>query len=284
MTRIAVLGLGAMGFRIAQNLLDANYPLVVYNRTTHKVQPLVTQGAIYAPTPKEAAEQADIVISMLTDNEASRDVWLGPATGAIEGLREGAVAIASSTLTVDWTKELAATLKHRGAAFLDAPVVGSRPQADAGKLIYLVGGDAETLTRVQTVLQSTSGAIHHVGPIGQGMAMKLAVNALFGIQVAALAEVMGLLYQQGIPATKAMDCLGELPITSLAAKGAGGLMVEQQHAPMFPIELVEKDFRYAIAMSEADPPTTTAVREVYRDAIAKGHGQDNLSGVVQLFL
>ena len=147
MSRIAVLGMGAMGSRIAQKLLKTNYQVIVYNRTADKAKLLVEQGAIYAAKPREAAEQADIVISMVTDDLASRAVWLDPETGAILGLSKNAIAIESSTLTVNWTRELAAAIAGHGAEFLDAPVVGSRPQADAGKLIYLVGGKAEILRK-----------------------------------------------------------------------------------------------------------------------------------------
>jgi 3-hydroxyisobutyrate dehydrogenase len=129
MSQIAVLGAGEMGSRMAQNLLNKS-------RTRDKVMPLIEQGAVYVATPRNAAQQAEVVISMVTDDQASRTIWLTPETGAIAGLNETQIAIESSTLTVEWTKTLAAKIDRGGAAFLDAPVVGSRPQADAGKLIY----------------------------------------------------------------------------------------------------------------------------------------------------
>jgi 3-hydroxyisobutyrate dehydrogenase len=292
MSRIAILGTGAMGSRVAQNLLKAEHPLVVYNRSIDKVQPLLNQGAAYAATPREAAEQADIVISMVTDNEGSRNVWLHPETGAVLGLGKDTgssakpIAIESSTLTVDWAKELAAEVESYGVAFLDAPVVGSRPQAEAGKLIYLVGGEAETLAQVQSILLSAGSTIHHVGAIGQGMAMKLAVNALLGIQVAALAEVIGMLAKNGVTSAKAMECLGDLPVISPAAKGAGSLIVANNHAPMFPINLVEKDLRYVIQMAQtvdASIPISIAIHNIYQTAIAQGNGDDNITGIAKFF-
>jgi 3-hydroxyisobutyrate dehydrogenase len=287
MKRIAVLGAGAMGSRLVQNLLNAQYQVVVYNRTVDKVKPLVEKGAIYAATPKEAAEQADIAIGMVTDNDASKSLWLDSETGAILGLDRDKIAIESSTLTVDWIQELATAVSNRGASFLDAPIVGSRPQAEAGKLIYLVGGEAETLARVQSVLVSTGAAsIHHVGSIGRGMTMKLAVNALFGIQIAALAEAIGMLTKNGISGEKAMECLGELPIVSPVAKLAGNLMLTGNYAPLFPIGLVEKDFGYFIQTaraSNASIPVSTSVRNVYENAIARGYDNDNITGIIQLF-
>jgi 3-hydroxyisobutyrate dehydrogenase len=286
MNRIAVLGLGAMGSRVAQNLLQSGYHVVVYNRTADKATSLVQQGALYAATPKEAAAQADVVISMVTDDEGSRSIWLDPEIGAAAGLRNDSIAIESSTLSLVWTKELAAAIESQGVAFLDAPVVGSRPQAEAGTLIYLVGGRAETLAQVHDVLLSVSSTVHHVGAIGQGMAMKLVVNALFGIQVVALAEIMGLLTKSGITSTEAMACLGELPVLSPAAKGAGNLMLANHHAPLFPIDLVAKDLRYVLQSAQAmqaTMPTAAAVQEIYQQAIAQGYGSNNITGVAQLF-
>jgi 3-hydroxyisobutyrate dehydrogenase-like beta-hydroxyacid dehydrogenase len=195
--KVAVLGLGAMGSRVAQRLLQANYPVVVFNRNVHKAKSLLAQGALWAATPKEAAQQANIVISMVTDDQASRTVWLAPETGAMAGLKPEAIAIESSTLSVAWTKALATDLTAQGTAFLDAPVVGSRPQAEAGKLIYLVGGEAATLAQVRGLLLAIGAVVHHVGATGEGMLLKLGVNALFGLQVAALAEMMAILTSYG---------------------------------------------------------------------------------------
>ncbi|KAM3093964.1 NAD(P)-dependent oxidoreductase [Phormidesmis sp. 146-35] len=285
---VAIIGLGAMGSRLAHNLLNAGYPVVVHNRTIEKAQPLVDLGATFATSPRAAAEQSDVVLSMVTDNEISRQVWLAAETGAILGLTLDKIAIEMSTLTVDWIQELGAAIAQSGAGFLDAPVVGSRPQAEVGKLISLVGGQAETLMQVQPILTDAGVAtIHHVGVVGQGMVMKLAVNALFGIQVATLAELLGLLSKNGISPAKTMECLGDLPVLSPAAKGAGSLMVSQNHAPLFPIDLVEKDFRYVTQTAqslEATIPAAAAVMGIYRTAIAQGHGSENITGIVQLFV
>lgn len=173
-------------------------------------------------------------------------------------------------------------------AFLDAPVVGSRPQADSGNLIYLVGGQAETLQQAENILLSAGAAkILHVGDIGQAMAMKLAVNALFGIQVAALAEILGVMRKNGLELEKAIQCLSELPVINPSAKNAANLMLMQNHTPMFPINLVEKDFRYLIETAlyvDAPTPASAAVCNIYLDAIALGYGGDHITGVARLFL
>ncbi|ABW29151.1 3-hydroxyisobutyrate dehydrogenase, putative [Acaryochloris marina MBIC11017] len=288
MNKIAILGLGAMGSRVAINLLAAGYEVIVWNRSPQAVHTLVQAGAMAADSPQEAAVQASIVISMVTDDPASQAVWLDPETGAAQGLAPEAIAIESSSLTVGHTQTLATEIEQRGAAFLAAPVVGSRPQAEAQQLIYLVGGKAPVLAKVQDVLSASSSRIHHVGTVGQSMAMKLAVNALFGVQVAAVAEIISLLNQQGIPLNQVMATLKELPVTSPAVQGAGNLMITHAHAPLFPISLVEKDIRYGLELAknavEEPMPTLKAVQNVYQDAIAQGYGNDNITGVIQLFM
>jgi 3-hydroxyisobutyrate dehydrogenase-like beta-hydroxyacid dehydrogenase len=283
MTRIAVLGTGAMGSRIAANFLRAGHSLIVYNRMIAKVKPLLEMGASFAETPKLAADQAEIIISMVRDNQASQEIWLNEHTGAWLGLATGKVAIESSTLTRTWTVSLAEQIKGLGADFLDAPVVGSLPQAEAQKLIYLVGGNSEVLTQVRSVLSASSTAIHHVGTVGMGMAMKLAVNGLFGIQIAALAEVLGILQTFGISPTQAMTTLAELPVTSLATKNAGNLIAQHQHKPMFPIALVAKDFHYLLETADLHTPTIQKVYELFQRAITEGYGQENITAISRLF-
>ncbi|WP_055074561.1 NAD(P)-dependent oxidoreductase [Pseudanabaena sp. 'Roaring Creek'] len=287
MNRIAILGIGAMGSRMVKKLLEAKYEVVVYSRSADKAKPLIELGATYAPTPREASERANVIISMVTDDEASREIWLNQDTGALLGLKPDAIAIESSTLTVAWTLELAKEIERCGAAFLDAPVVGSRIQVETGKLIYLVGGKAEYLSRVRDILLSISSTVHHVGGIGQGMTVKLAVNALLGIQVAALAEVIGMLTKNGMTGQEAMFCLSELPVISPAARTAGGLMVENNHAVNFALELMEKDLRYftetAMAVNAVTPIANT-MHDLYQEAISRGYGKDNFTGILRMFI
>lgn len=286
MSKIAILGLGAMGSRMARSLIQKGHDVVVYNRTAERVTPLVAEGARSAGTPREAAEGADVVIGMVTDDRASAALWLDERTGAASALGADTIAIESSTLTPGWVHELAGVVAARGAAFLDAPVVGSRPQAEAAALIYLVGGPLDALERARGILAAMGSAIHHVGPVGAGTVMKLAVNGLFGIQVAALAEMLGMVERAGLDRARVVELLGSMPVTSPALKGIGGLMAARAFAPMFPIDLVEKDFGYIVATAQrlgAATPTAAAVRAVYAQAQQQGHGSDNIAAVAQMF-
>jgi 3-hydroxyisobutyrate dehydrogenase len=286
MTGVAILGLGAMGARMAARLLAGGHAVTVWNRTPERATPLVDLGARAAKTAPDAVAGASIVIAIVRDDDASRAVWLDPQSGALPALAEGAIAIESSTLSHAWTLELAAKFKEHGRAFLDAPVVGSRPQAEAGQLIHLVGGDQALLEQATPVLAAIGGARHWCGDAGTGTAMKLAVNSLFGIQIAALAELANATRKLGVEPARLADVLGATPVLSPAGKGALGLMLAQAYAPMFPLELAEKDFRYALtaaAENNAATPVTEAVRVVLRQGIAKGFGGDNLTGICRLY-
>src|SRR5436309_1730399 len=157
---VAILGLGIMGSGMARRLLSSGFPLSVYSRSREKANPFAASGAFVARSPREAAERADIVISMVSDDSASRAVWMGEE-GALAGARSGAVLIESSTLSVSWVKELAAAAAQRGLEFIDAPVTGTKPHADSGQLLFLVGGSAQALEHARPVLSVLGRDIVH---------------------------------------------------------------------------------------------------------------------------
>ncbi len=286
MTNITILGAGAMGSRMAINLLEAGYAVTVFNRTQKRALALQQGGALVSASPIEAVKDADIILSMVRDDEASSAIWLDQKTGALSELQKNAIAIECSTLSLDWCLQLAAHVKNAGAYFLDAPVIGSRPQAEAGQLIHLVGGDAPVLERARNVLDAGAAAIHHLGPVGSGMSMKLAANGIFGMQVAALGEILCMLEQAGISRKSAIDILNELPVTSPVLKGIGSLMSTDNHTPLFPVDLVEKDFAYVQRLAEntpLDPLMITAARKSYQTAKNKGFGAENISAVIRIF-
>ena len=287
MKKIAFFGIGAMGERIAINLINAGYELQVWNRTQEKCQRLVSMGATAYDSPRKAVENVNIAIAMLTDDKASREVWLKETTGAIYGLGENTLAIEYSTLSPNWCRELAIAISHHNCEFIDAPVVGSRPQAEAGKLIHLVGGQSDSLTQVRDILNASSSAVYHIGEVGMGMTMKLAVNGLFGVQVAALGEVLGVLQRAGISVESAVNLLNEMPITSPALKGIGALVASGNYAPLFPINLGEKDLRYLERLglsNNSQMSVVTPIRQIYQEAQQAGYGDNNISGVAQLYL
>lgn len=270
MTSITILGQGAMGSRMADRLAGAGHSVTRWSRSTATV------------TPREAVSGADVIIAMVRDDEASHAVWTG-ADGAIAGMGSDALAIDSSTLTVDWVRELAAMMASADRAFIDAPVLGSRPQAEAGALVHLIGGDAALVDRARPVLAAMGGAQLHAGPAGSGAALKLIANALFGIQVAAMGELIGRMPALGLDPAAAIDLLGSTPVLSPAAKGAATLMLADRHDPMFPVDLVSKDFGYAIGAAPGAMPVTATTLAVFDRAQAAGLGDANLTAVARLY-
>jgi 3-hydroxyisobutyrate dehydrogenase len=262
MSKISVLGLGAMGSRMASNLLKAGHWVTVWNRTPDAAVTVVAAGARQAATPKEAAIEAEFVISMLRDDEASREVWLSGENGALSDMKKGTVAIESSTLTPSWTRELGGAAEQRGVTFLEAPVVGSRPQAEAAKLIYFIGGDQGTMKRAEPVLKAMGESVYFIGPLGSAALVKLATNALLGVQVTALAELIGVLRAAGTDVEAAIKAISGTAAWSPAATHLSRSMLTGDFTPRFPIDLIEKDFGYAVqsASSPAAVPTITAAR------------------------
>ena len=282
--RVSVLGMGAMGSRMAEALLRAGHSVTVWNRTAARAQPLVDQGARLAHSPGSAAGDAEFVLTMVRDDEASRQVWLSPSDGALPAMSRDAIGIESSTLSTSWVRELAATFAARGVPFLDAPVVGTRAQADSGSLIHLIGGDAEIVARAKPVLSAIGGVAHHAGPTGSGAAMKLVVNSLLAIQVAALGELLAATERMGLDRRRAGEVLVEMPSCSASAKGVTMAMLARNFAPAFPVELVEKDLGYLVEEARPDgAPISAATRAVFERAIAAGLANDNMTAVAKLY-
>ena len=274
--KIAFLGLGAMGSRMAANLIAAGHDVTVWNRTAGNAAPLVQTGARLALSPREAATGADIIIAMLRDDEASRSVW----REALPAMAPRALAIECSTLTPAHVSMLAEDCAARGIPLVDAPLAGSRPQAEARQLIFMAGGTPEDVDRATPVLLAMGSAVHHAGPSGSGAAVKLAINALFGIQVAAGAEIIGSLRRSGSDAARTVEIMAATPVMSPAAKAAAAAMLAGSYAPQFPIALAEKDFGY---VEGAATPLATATRAVLQKAIAHGGAGDNITGVMRLY-
>ena len=178
----------------------------MFNRTAAKAQPLVDEGARLASSPAEAAQDASVIISMVADDAASRELWLGQA-GALGAAAEGAILIESSTVSPEWIAELAGMAAQQGAELLDAPVTGSRMQAEAGQLSFLVGGSEAALKTAMPALEAMGKEIVHLGPVGSGAKMKLINNFLCGVQVASLAEGLAWIERSGLDREKALSVL-----------------------------------------------------------------------------
>ena len=278
---VTVLGLGAMGSGIARNLASAGHRVTVWNRTRDRAATLADLDLAVAPTPAAAVANADVVIAMVRDDEASHAVWLGP-DGAAAALPATAIAVEGSTITPAWAVELAHAIRDLDRSLLEAPVIGSRPQLAARSLVSLVGGGADLLDRVRPVLTTYSGVVRHCGDVGAAAVTKLAVNGLFAAQVAAFAETVGFLQRNGVPVDATTEFLSNLPITSPGLQRILGLFAAADYAPNFPIELVAKDLDYLVAAAAvvgAELPVAAATAATFAAADASGHGALDIAGI-----
>jgi len=281
--KVAMLGLGTMGSGMAQNLLKAGHTVTVYNRTPAKAEALRTAGARVAATPAEATRDAEFVIAMLADDQASRDVWFG-SDGALQAARPDAILIDSSTVSPAWVSELATAAKQRGLEFLDAPVTGSRMQAAAGQLSFLVGGSDAGVAEATPVLQAMSKEIVHLGPVGSGAKLKLINNFLCGVQIASLAEGLTWIERSGLDRDKALAVLkGGAPGSPLLG-AISARMESKNYEVNFLLRLMAKDLSYAeteAADEGVELSTAHVARELFDKAIAAGYGEADMSSVIE---
>jgi 3-hydroxyisobutyrate dehydrogenase-like beta-hydroxyacid dehydrogenase len=271
-----------MGQRMAKRLASANIELQVWSRSGVRLE---APGVRQAATIHEAVADATVVVSMVRDDEASRGVWLG-AGGALSIVRPGTALVECSTLSPAWVRELSEAASGRGARLLDAPVVGSRPQAEAGALVFLAGGAREDVERVRPLLGRMGAATHFLGASPAGSYAKLMVNALFGVQVAAMAELLGFADKAHVDRDLLMQALDGLPVLSAAAKGAAAGMMAHRFEPMFPVALAAKDFRYVVrAAAElgSNLPLARGLASVFEEACAAGLENENLTAVAKLY-
>jgi 3-hydroxyisobutyrate dehydrogenase len=269
---------------MAANLLKAGFKLTVYNRTEAKAHPLVAAGARYAATPAEAAQGASIIIGMLADDAASREVWMGD-DGALNSVGKSTIAIESSTVSPAWITELAALAAAHGAEFLDAPVTGSRTQAAEGQLTFLVGGSASVLETATPALKAMSKEIVHLGLTGSGARMKLINNFLCAVQAASFAEGLAWIERSGLDPQKAVALLTGGAPGSPMFRAMGDRMLNHNYTVNFLLRLLAKDVRYAQAEAAAwklDLQTAEGPQRLFENAIAAGYGEQDMASVIEL--
>ncbi|MCX6940885.1 MAG: NAD(P)-dependent oxidoreductase [Verrucomicrobia bacterium] len=281
--RIAFLGLGLMGGGMARRLLGAGFAVTVFNRTPARAEPLAAAGARVAGSPREAAAGAEVVFSMVADDAASRAMWLGP-DGAIAGAARGAVLVECSTLTVAWVQELAQAAAAAGAECIDAPVTGSKNQAAAGELNFLTGGNAAALETIRPALNAMGRSVTHLGPTGSGALLKLINNFLAGVHVAATAEAVAWIERTELDRAQAIAFLSDSAVGSPVTKTVAARMCAPDFTPNFFLRLMAKDLGYASGeAAKAGQQLTSAAmaRDVFQRAIAAGHGDKDMSAVVE---
>jgi 3-hydroxyisobutyrate dehydrogenase-like beta-hydroxyacid dehydrogenase len=273
MSRLAFVGLGAMGSRLARRLLAAGHQVTGWNRTAGKADELMTAGLVVAKSPREAAEGAEAVFTMVTDDVALRAVALGP-DGIVAGLDRDATLVEMSTVSAAVVRELEPPVTARGAALLDVPVSGSTITVEQGQASFMVGGDATALARVRPWLLAMGTAVTHVGPLGLAKTMKVAANLGLAVQMLAFSEAVLLAEKAGIARERAVEALLKSVIASPMVKYRGPFVLGQMPTDAwFKVAMIQKDLQLALDQGRASgvPLPLTSVAQEWMTA-ARGLG------------
>jgi len=267
---------------MVQNLLQAGFSVIVYNRTRDRALPLQSLGAEIADSPASAAQGAEAIFTMVTDDAASRSVWLGEQ-GILAGAKPDTILVESSTVSPNWIREL--NIHTQAFRLLDAPVAGSKPQAESKELIFLVGGDSQTVADAQPVFLAMGKSVMHFGDIGSGILMKLISNLMIGVQVATLAEALNFAKRSGLDMAQVVQALSHGSAGSPVVRGKAVQISAEDFTPNFALNLLHKDLGYALEEAgnhHAPLPTTAIARELYRIAMMQGLGNQDFAAIAQI--
>jgi L-serine 3-dehydrogenase (NAD+) len=290
-TRVAFLGLGAMGAPMSRNLLKAGWPLTVWNRSAAKAEELAAEGARVAATAKQAAENADVVLTCLPTQDEVRDILTRP-DGVLAGLAAGKTVVDCSTIDPTASADLIALAREHGIAMIEAPLSGGTVGATAGTLTMMIGGEAAALERVRPVLEAMAKNIFHVGGPGAGQTLKLCNNLISGAQTVALAEAYAILQAAGVDPKLATDvfsvssanCVAiqqRVPVPGVQPNGPAS----NDWRPGFATEWMAKDLWLVqqFARTLNVPLMQTAVNfQALQEAIQAGYGKLDQSIVGKL--
>ena len=285
MTNVSLLGLGIMGSGIARNILKAGFPLTVYNRTKEKAASLLDAGAHWADSPAAAAKDADVIISVVSDDDASREVWLG-AQGALPALRSSAVAIECGTLSLEWIRQLHAYAADYNVSMIDAPLGGSKHVAEAGTLTLFIGADDDALEIARPVLSAFATNLMHFGPPTSGATYKLINNLQGALHLLALGEGVALAERAGLNMETVAQALANGAVASPMVKGKTPNVINRTHEDVnFALRWMHKDLTYALRAADelgVPMPMVAAARELFRMAMQQGKGDLDFAAVTEI--
>jgi len=268
MSTLGFIGLGAMGSRMAMNLLAAGHELRVYNRDRLKTLPFKEKGVQVCESPAEAAEGAAFVCSIVADDEATRDVMLG-GQGVLSAAAKGAIVIDSSTNTPAMAKEVATAAAEEGILYLDAPVSGSIAQAQGKELVFLVGGDKAAFEKAQPVMAAMGKMARRIGGPGAGATLKLINNMLGATLTAAIGEAAMAVEAADLDREAVIEVLNEGAAGSRLTRSKLPKIFKRDFAPQFQLELMEKDLRYFLSLAQSldrPAPIASLIRSQYQAA------------------
>lgn len=284
--KVAFIGLGIMGSRMANNLLKHQVDLIVYNRSTQATQILAAQGAQVASTPRQAVQEADIVFTMLATlnvvkNLAYRD------QGFLQNMQSNAIWVDCSTVSPTASITSFQEAAKYGVIFLEAPVAGTKPHAENAELVFFVGGESTSLEKVTPYINMMGKKVVHVGEVGKAASLKILINYLLAQGMLAFAEAAIVGEKLGLERSFLLDFLPNLPVAAPFLKAKADNIKHNKNDVQFPLELMLKDltlFGDTASSRGITGLSTDMSRSLYQEAIDKGLGREDFSAIYQSLL
>jgi len=281
---VAFIGLGIMGSRMAARLLQPGVSLTVYNRSPEPMQILAEKGATQADSAAQAVADADLVFTMLPTPNAIESVVSGPG-GCLASMKKRALWIDCSTVDPLFSRRSAQLAGEHDLRFLDAPVAGTKPHAEQGSLVFMVGGDSDDLETARTLLLHMGTRVVHVGPAGAGTSFKMLVNNMLAQSMATFAETLALGRALGLDRDFLLDTLPGLPVAAPFLQAKAELIRREDFSAQFPLEWMHKDLylvgQTAYALKQP-MPLAGLTRELYAKADQQGSGRDDFAAIYRL--
>ena len=239
---LGFVGVGAMGSRLVRRLCDHGYQITVYDLDRSKAVALVDHGARVANSPAKLAENADVILSCLTNDDAVREVY-GGRKGILSNINPGKVVLEMSTISPTTSRELYLAGARSGVDVMDVAISGSIPAVEKRTVVLLAGGDSEVFEAAQPIFQAVASHWFLMGPSGSGTSMKLVVNAILGTEMQAIAEAIALGEAEGLDRKRLLDVLAQTAVIAPAHRGKLTTAEYSDYSPQFPLGLMNKDYR-----------------------------------------
>jgi 3-hydroxyisobutyrate dehydrogenase len=284
MANLGYIGLGAMGSRMANRLLDKGHTVTGYNRTRSKAQWLIDRGMKWGDSPKAVAQAADVIFVMVTDSKALEGVSDGPE-GFLAGLRPGALVIDMSTVSPAVSRSVAEKVRQKGGDMVDSPVSGSVSTLEAGKLTMMVGGNRATFDRIKPILEDIGPKATYVGENGLALSLKIAHNLQLAVQMLAFSEGIMLAEKSGVPREVAVDVFTHAVVASPMVQYRGPFVLKLPDEAWFDVNMMQKDMLLALELGrrlDVPLPTTAVTNEFLTAARGMGFAKQDFAVVFKV--
>ncbi|WP_018756402.1 NAD(P)-dependent oxidoreductase [Paenibacillus terrigena] len=285
MKNIGFIGLGTMGAPMVANLLSKGFAVTVYNRTASKTEESRALGATVANTPAEAAQASDVLISIISNDQATEAVYYGE-NGIFAGLHANLTIIDCSTLSPALVKRLSKDLAAQSVSFLDAPVTGSKPGAVNGTLLFMIGGEESVMQQHMDVFEALGTKFLYMGENGSGSIAKLAHNTIVGINNVALVEGFSIAAKANLPMYNFMELIQSGSAGSKAAELKGRKIIEHDFSNQFSLNLMLKDMKLSSQLTDEmqlPTPMLEAAKSMLQMGQSQGFGEEDLSAVAKAY-